>query len=410
MFRKRKVEGETATRRRFSIIRTLIAVALATGIFYLGVAVGQGRIVLGSDAIFHKGVSKDAPLNLDYSSVEQVYDSLRTNYDGQLDVAKLMDGLKTGLVNAAGDPYTVYMNPKDAKAFDNELDGTFSGIGAELGKDAGGNLVVISPLAGFPAEKAGLKAKDVIETINGTTTANRSIDDAVSKIRGDKGTTVTLKVLRNSTQELTIPIVRDTITIPSVNSQILDGSIGYIQITRFSDDTVKLATDAANKFKAANVKGVVLDVRGDPGGLLDAAIGVSSLWLNNKTVLTERRGGVVVQTYDSTGLPVLAGIPTAVLIDGGSASASEITAGALHDNKVATLIGVKSYGKGSVQQLVNFSDGSKLKVTIARWYTPDGKNIDKQGITPDQTVQRADDDIKSGTDPQKDAALQLLNK
>src|SRR5882762_4892685 len=216
MFKKPRVEGEVLPKRRFSIVRMLVAIFVAAGIFYFGVAVGQGRIVFGRDAVFHKSVSKNLPSTLDYSSVERVYDSLRTNYDGQLDINKLLDGLKTGLVNAAGNPYTEYLNPKDAQAFDSELNGTFTGIGAELGKDANSNLVVIAPIAGFPAEKAGLKAKDLIEEIDGQTTANMSISDAVNKIRGPKDTTVKLKIVRGSSQELTLTITRDTITIPSV--------------------------------------------------------------------------------------------------------------------------------------------------------------------------------------------------
>ena len=380
-------------------------------VFWLGLSIGNGRITIGTNAIFHQSVSKNLPSNLNYASVEQVYDVLRTSYDGQLDSNKLLDGAKTGLAQATGDPYTVYFSPTDAKAFNNQLSGTFSGIGAELGKDANGNLIVVSPIAGFPAAKAGLQAKDVISDINGTSTANMSVDDAVSRIRGPKDTKVTLKIVRNQTQDLTITITRDDIKIPSVNSKIMTGNIGYLQITQFSDDTASLASTAASQFKQAGVKSIVLYLRGDPGGLLDAAVSVSSLWLpSGKTVLTERRGNTVVQTYQSTGEATLQGIPTVVLIDGGSASASEITAGALHDNGAATLMGVKSFGKGSVQEINNLPGGAELKVTVARWYTPKGKNIDKQGITPDQTIARSQDDISAGRDPQLDAATAFLQK
>lgn len=191
--------------------------------------------------------------------------------------------------------------------------------------------------------------------------------------------------------------------------KILDGNIGYLQITQFSGDTADLAAKAAQEFKAKGVKGVVLDLRGDPGGLLDAAVSVSSLWLpKGATVLQEKRGGVVVSTEFATGNNLLQGIPTAVLINEGSASASEITAGALKDNKVATLFGVKSFGKGSVQQIKQLPGGGELKVTIARWYRPDGENIDKKGIKPDNEVKMADQDFAAGQDPQKDAALEFL--
>lgn len=392
-----------------TILKTA-ALAIAAGVVFLaGFGLGNGRIIISKDQLYRKSEQKGQPNNLDYSSVEDVYDALRKDYDGQLDSQKLLDGLKAGLANAAGDPYTEYLNKDEAKDFDNQLNGTFSGIGAELSRDDKGNLVVISPIAGFPAEKAGLKPKDVIVEVNGEPTTGLSVSEAVSKIRGEKGTTVKLRIIRNSSQDLKFEITRDTITIPSVDSKILTGNIGYIKISRYSEDTARLATVAANDFKSKNVKGIVLDVRGDPGGLLDAAVSVSSLWLpQGKTILQEKRDGTVIRTYSATGNAILKDIPTVVLIDEGSASASEITAGALHDNGVAKLIGVKSFGKGSVQQLERLRDGGVLKVTIARWYTPNGININKDGIKPDTEVKRTDEDIKAQKDPQLDAATSLL--
>lgn len=394
--------------RRWPKIATKLFVVLL--IFTLGVGVGNGHINIGTDRFFHnRPVSKNLPADLNYTSVEKVYDSLKANFDGQLDVNKLLDGLKEGLATSSGDPYTEYFNPDQAKDFSNELSGSFTGIGAELGKDSNNNIVIIAPLAGFPAEKAGLKPKDIVAEIDGISTADMSLSQAVNKIRGQKGTQVTLKIVRNNSQQLNIIITRDTITIPSVTSKILDGNIGYLKISRFGDDTASLSRKAAEDFKKAGVKGVVLDLRSDPGGLLNAAVSVSSLWLpQGKTVLTERRDNEIVNTYQASGSPSLQGIPTVVLIDDGSASASEITAGALKDNTAAKLVGIKSFGKGSVQQIITFSDGSELKVTVARWFTPGGRNIDKQGIEPDQKVDRSDDDIKNNRDPQLDAAQAIL--
>ncbi len=390
------------------ILRTL-GLSIAAGLIFLsGLGIGNGRIVLNNNQLFRKSVQKSATTNLDYSSVEHVYDVLKKDYDGQLDNQKLLDGIKSGLASAAGDPYTEYMNKDAAKNFQAQLSGTFTGIGAELGKDAQGNIQVISPIAGFPAEKAGLKPKDIIIEVDGKSTAGLSIDDAVGKIRGQEGTKVKLKVARSGTA-IDFEITRATITIPSVDSKILDGNIGYIKISRYGSDTAALALKAANDFKAKDVKAVILDVRGDPGGLLDAAVSVSSLWLDRgKTILQEKRDGVVVRNYTAQGNPVLKGLPTVVLINEGSASASEITAGALHDNGVAKLIGVKSFGKGSVQQLEQLGDGSVLKVTIARWYTPNGININKDGIKPDTEVKLDEDKFKSGTDTQLEAAKAAL--
>ncbi len=402
---KENVNKQSKRQIIFKISRTLGVVFVAVGIFWLGLMIGSGNIRI------HKlsSENKTLPANLDYKTIEQVYDELRQNYDGKLDVNTLLNGLKHGLANSTGDPYTSYFTPAEAKNFTDQLQGTFQGIGAELSKDKDGNLIVVAPIDGFPAQKAGLKSKDIIIAVNGDSTTNMSVDEAVSKIRGPKGTNVNLKIIRDKSQTLNLKITREEIKIPSVTTKTLNGNIGYIKISEYSDDTAELATAAANKFKNAGVKGIILDLRGNPGGELKAAVDVSSLWLGkNQTVLTTRRDGVIVDSYSAHGYAPLAATPTVVLINEGSASASEITAGALRDNKVATLIGIKSFGKGSVQDIENLIDGAMLKVTIARWYTPNGKNIDKQGIEPDKTVQRSDNDIKTGKDPQLDAALQSL--
>jgi carboxyl-terminal processing protease len=378
-------------------------------VFAAGVATGQGRLRL---PFVSQPAASGLPSDLDYSSVEQVYDTLREDFDGKLDSQKLLDGIKQGLVKASGDAYTEYMTAEEAKEFNEELNGSFSGIGAELSKDTASNtIVVVSPIAGFPADKAGLKAKDVIAEIDGKTAYDISVSDAVSRIRGTKGTKVSLKIIRDGKQEITFVIVRDDITIASVKSEILEGNIGYLQISRFSEDTAELSKKAAESFKQSGVKGVIVDVRGNPGGLLESAVKVASLWLpGGKTILTERQDGKIVQTYTSLGTDTLQGIPTQVLIDEGSASASEILAGALRDNDAAKLLGTKSFGKGSVQNLEKLSGGAMLKVTIARWFTPDGRNIDKEGIEPDQKVDRTNDDIAAGRDPQKDAAKVRINQ
>lgn len=391
--------------RKSKILKTLGVSAAAGLIFLSGLGIGSGRIVVSRDQLFRRSVQKGLPANLDYSSVEQVYDTLKRDFDGQLDSQKLLDGLKAGLAAATGDPYTEYMDKDAAREFNDQLTGTFSGIGAELGKDEQGNIVVIAPISGFPAEKAGLKAKDVIIEVDGASTAGMSIGDAVGKIRGQKGTNVKLKIVRNKAQQVDLEITRDTITIPSVETKILDGNVGYIKISRYGDDTVELATKAANDFRQKNVRGVILDVRNDPGGLLDAAVEVSSLWLEpGKTILQEKRDNLVVRTYKAKGSARLKGLPTVVLINEGSASASEITAGALRDNNAAKLIGIKSFGKGSVQQLEQLGDGSVLKVTIAKWFTPNGININKDGIKPDTEVSLDEEKFKTGVDTQLEAA------
>ena len=385
-------------------------------VFTLGIGIGNGRLTFGRlsdlvsrDATIRTSENRDLPANLDYDTVEKLYDELRQNYDGDLSEVELLDGLKQGLVNAAGDTYTEYMDAETAKDFKAQLDGTFSGIGAELGKDEQGNLIIIAPISGAPAEAAGLQAKDIILAIDGTDTHDMTTSDAVTRIRGDAGTKVKLKIARQGSDTFEVDITRADITIPSVESKMLDNNVGLIEISRFGDDTDHLAREAANSLRTQGAQKIILDLRGNPGGTVDAAVGVASLWLDKgQVVLQEKRGGELVKTFDATGDPVLKGMKTVVLIDGASASASEIVAGALRDHRAATLLGEKSYGKGSVQRVIDFSDGSLLKVTIARWYTPDDQSIDKQGLSPDKEVKRSEEDVKARRDPQLDAAQKAL--
>lgn len=400
---------EPKLKRGGRVTKGVLSAVILVAVFTIGINVGNGRISFnGHD---NKAVSGSLPSQPDYTSVNKVYDSLKENYDGKLSEQQIEDGLKHGLAESANDPYTVYFTAKEAKAFNEQLNNSFAGIGARLSKDSDGYLVIGEAISGYPADKAGLKAQDIIAQINGQDATKMTLDDAISKIRGPVGTTVKLQVVRDKSQTLNFTITRQEIKLPSVTSKILDGNVGYLQITSFSDDTSELAKKAADEFKSKNVKGIVLDLRDDPGGLLEAAENVSSLWLpEGTTMLQEKRGTTVIDTSYAKGGDTLHGIPTAVLINGGSASASEITAGALHDNKSAYLIGEKSYGKGVVQQLVNFNDGSQLKVTVASWYRPNGQNINKKGITPDKNVKLTADDAKAGNDTQLKAAQDYLNK
>lgn len=384
--------------------------ALGTSfIFLFGFGVGGGRLILPGDKRANLVVQSELPADLDYSSIEIVYDALRRNFDGDLTHQGVLDGLKKGLADSTGDPYTEYMSAEEAKEFEGQLNGTFVGIGAELGKDDQDNIIVVSPLSGFPAEKAGLKPKDIITKVDGESISGQTISEVVKRIRGEQGVEVVLTIVRDKAIELEIKIVREEIKIPSVEYEILEGNIGYLRISRFSNDTTEIATKAANVFKAKNVKGVVVDVRSDPGGLLGAAVEVSSLWLpKGAQILQEKRDTLVIKDFKSSGVATLNGVPTVVLVNEGSASASEILAGALRDNNAATVMGKQTFGKGSVQQIEPFVDGSILKVTIARWYTPNGINIDKDGITPDTEVELDEDKFKDGTDTQLEAAKKAL--
>lgn len=345
---------------------------------------------------------------LDLSSVQTTYRQLKANFDGNLDTDALISGASRGLVAAAGDPYTVFMDRKEAEAFNNELNGEIGGgIGAEIGSRSG-KPTVIRVLVDTPAQKAGVLAGDIIAAVNDLSTEKWSVNDTVSKIRGDVGTTVKITVLRDG-QPKEFTITREKITSPSVESKI-DGQIGIMTLNRFDKTTTADARAAAQSFKEKGVKAVILDLRGNGGGLLTSAQEVAGIWLRDKVVVSERTGGKVTDELRSGSNPLLENVPTVVLVNGSSASASEIVAGALQDNGAATLIGEKTFGKGSVQQPIGLANGSILKVTVARWYTPNGKNINKEGIKPNKTVELTVDDANAGRDPQMDAAKAALSK
>ncbi|HEX5395230.1 MAG TPA: S41 family peptidase [Candidatus Saccharimonadales bacterium] len=392
--------------RRFRpVLKAFVIVFGALVFFGAGVAVGRGDIHIDNLSYSPSGAKAST---FDYSSVDELYSLLNKNFDGSLNKGDLLNGIKTGLVSAAGDPYTEYFSPKDAKDFEQALSGSFTGIGAELGSDQDNNIVIVSPLSGYPAAKAGLQPKDIISAVNGRITTGMRLDAVVRQIRGPADTKVKLTIIRGSGQPFDVTITRAKIKVPSAEHKV-DGQIGYLKVSQFSDDTVGLVRQAAKDFKAKSVKGIVLDLRSDPGGYLDSAVDIAGMWLpKGKTVVSERRGGEVLSTRTSGGSGEFQGLPTVVLIDGGSASASEILAGALRDNQAATLVGAKSFGKGSVQEVLHLGDGSELKVTIARWYTPAGKNIDKQGIKPDTEVKAVQTSAGSDKDNQKDKAYELL--
>lgn len=380
-----------------------------THVILIIIFVGLVGFVSGtrSDEIVARFDGKSNPASLDFSSLNDVYSVLRAKYDGKLDQQALIDGAKHGLVEATGDPYTTYFTAKEAEEFEADLEGSFQGIGAELGK-RNDQLVIISTLDDSPAKKAGLLANDIIVKVNDADSTSWSVEYAVSKIRGEKGTTVKLTVLR-ADEVKEFSITRDAITNPSVKSEITPENIGILRISRFGEtDTVALSRKAAEQFQTSGVKAVILDMRGNGGGYLEAAGDIASLWLEDKVVVTQRQHGVVVDTLRSDNSAPLKGIKTIVLVDGGSASASEIVAGALADNGAATLLGEKTFGKGSVQVIEDVAGGGKLKVTIAKWYTPNGKNINKEGIKPSVEIKLTADDVNANRDPQKDKALELL--
>jgi len=369
----------------------LLGFAVVAGIGYFAGAYNGGGLnkLIGND-------------KLDLSSVQATYQSVKDNFDGEIDDAKLVEGANRGLVEALGDQYTVFMNKKESSDFDNSLSGNIGGgVGIELAM-RGDLPTVVRVLRDNPAEKAGVAVNDIVTAVNGESVEKQTTTEIVTKIRGDAGTTVKVTVFRDGVSK-DFTLTREVVNNPSVYGSVVNG-VGVMTISRFDDKTGGLARSLATEFKAAGVKGVVLDLRGNGGGYVTAAQDVGGIWLDKQVVVTEKKGDKVTDELKTGGSPILNGVPTVVLINSSSASASEIVAGALRDHKAATLMGEKSFGKGSVQKLVGLTDGSMLKVTVARWYTPSGLNISEKGITPDTTVERSIDDLSAGRDPQLDAA------
>lgn len=350
---------------------------------------------------------KVAEQPLDTEVMKEAYRQLAANYDGDLDANKLSDGAARGMVKAVGDDYTTFLDKEEAAEFNKSLNGEVSGIGAEIGVR---NLqpTVLRVLDDSPAKKAGLKTGDIFVAVNGTSVAGETASGVADKVTGEAGTTVKLTMRRGS-ESLDFSITRAQISDPSVRWSVSD-DVGVLTISRFDDNTGSLARKAAKEFIDKGVKSVIVDLRNNGGGYLTAAQEVASLWLDSsKTVVTEKSRGQVTETVKASGNPTLKGKKTIVLVNGSSASASEIVAGALKDYQAAILVGEKTFGKGTVQKVINLSDDRILKVTVARWYTPQDRNITKEGIQPNQTVKMSSDDNNAGRDPQMARAKELAS-
>lgn len=397
-----------------SIVASL-ALGFLGGFWFQTGNMGNGLTVI------RKLINLDAekPGEVDFSLFWKVYNDLQTKYvdKGKLDTQKLIYGAITGMVNSSGDPYTVFFEPSTSKKFQEEISGSFGGVGIEIGK-RNGTLTVIAPLKNTPAYKAGIKAGDKILKIDTKPTADLSIEEAVNLIRGKRGTKVVLTIQNSITKD--IELVRDTIKVPTIEWKLIEQNgenVAYMQIFSFNQTVDSEFRKAAEEILKSNADGMVLDLRNNPGGLLDSAINLAGWFLDKgKLVVSEEFGNGTRNEFRSDGNASLKSYPVVILINGGSASASEILAGALHDNKGIRLVGVKSFGKGSVQELQKYGDGSSLKVTIAKWLTPAGISISETGIEPDIKVELDTKEIEAGNievgtpgkDPQLDKALEII--
>lgn len=408
-------QQEMNARPRRSLLGVGLAMLLAVATFFSGLHVGSDmRLEASLGALFRPETQADTSIDLSqFWNVWNILEEKFVSGTTSEDVAReeRIRGAIGGLVDSYGDPYTVYLPPEEASAFADEISGNFSGVGMEVGiRDD--IITVIAPLPESPAEKAGILTGDAIIKIDETSTEGMSTDEAVRRIRGEKGTEVHLTIYREGETEFReFTIVRDTIVIPT--SKVEErGDVFIIALYSFNALAEAEMQNALRSFVRSGKEKLIIDLRGNPGGYLESAVSIASYFLPlGKVVVREHFGeGLGEELYRSSGKELGASAPKklVVLIDGGSASASEILAGALKEHGVATLIGETTFGKGSVQELIELEDGSSLKVTIARWLTPNGNSISDGGLAPDIAVEVTEEDREADKDPQLEAALTFL--
>ncbi len=410
--------------KTLKIIFAIVAVIfVAVASFSGGLALGQFLPFLNSHGLITNGpapmastpsadqqASTPQDLQILFKPFWEAWNIIHEQYvDQPVNDVSLMQGAIRGMMESLGDPHSTYMDPATYKEANDQLAGSYEGIGAYV--DTGGNyLTITSPIPGSPADKAGLRPGDQIIKIDGVDMTGVSPEVARQKVLGPAGSTVHLTVARSGqSAPLEFDITREKITVKSVTGKMLDNGIAYVQLTTFGDTTSQELDDTLKQLMAQNPKGLILDLRNNGGGYLNTAVDVASQFLDHGVVLYEQYGNGTKNTYNVEPGGLATKIPMVVLINEGTASASEIVSGALQDAQRATLVGVTSYGKGSVQNWIPLSnDQGAVRVTIARWLTPNGRTIDKKGLTPDVYVPMSEADYKAERDPQLDAAVETL--
>ncbi|MDA1337535.1 MAG: S41 family peptidase [bacterium] len=385
--------------------------AMVIGAYFYGFKVGKSEArIVPIEGV--KNAEVGQPEAVDFSLFWDTWGILQEKYAKaeSFDYQKMVYGAISGMVDSLEDPYTVFMEPEDSRRFQDDISGSFEGVGMEVGiRDR--QLQIIAPLEGTPAKKAGLRSGDIIVKIDDSPTRSLSLDEAVSLIRGPRGTNVTLAILRDDwTETKDIVVTRATIKIVSVKWEIRKDNIAYVQLIHFSEDASGTFSAAATGILASSADRIILDLRNNPGGFLEVAVDIAGWFLERDQVVViedfGEEGSEVI--YKAKGNGKLGSYPVIILMNQGSASASEILAGALRDHSAVALVGEKSFGKGSVQELENLTGGGALKVTVANWLTPNGDHITDIGLEPDVQVEMTPEDFASELDPQLDKALELI--
>ncbi len=402
--------------KKISLI--VVASLVIAGTFFVGFLTGlsKEKIEISQKAppTDITGIEEGKDKNVDFSIFWETWNTINEKYvstNGPSNQDKVY-GAVAGLVKSLDDPYSVFFPPKESKFFESEIQGSFEGVGMEIGM-RDGVLAVIAPLKDTPAEKAGIKAGDKIITINDTSTANLTVDEAVGLIRGKGGTSVSLTILRKEESDpIKIEVTRGTIKIPTIKTTARDDGVFVIELYSFSATSPNLFRNALREFIESGDNKLVLDLRNNPGGFLEASVDIASWFLPAGKIVvreTSRDKKAPERVYRSKGYNIFDNnLKFVILINQGSASASEILAGALSEYGKATLIGEKSFGKGSVQELIPVTKNTSLKITIARWLTPNGVSISKNGLTPDIKVEYTKKDFEADRDPQMEKAVEVL--
>jgi len=396
------------------ILNSILVVVLAIGIFGGGFWFGKNSKPSVERVTGIQNLELGKTGVVDFALFWDVWTKVQEEFvnRSKLDYQKMAYGAISGMLGALDDPYTVFFPPEENKAFSQSMQGNLEGIGAEIGNRKG-VITIVAPLKDSPAMKAGLKAGDKVYKIDDKIAEGLSVEEAVNLIRGPKGTEVALAILRDGWTEVKeFKITRAVINVPIVKldmKQVGDKKIAHLALYQFTDNSVAEFEKAIQEILASDAKGLVLDLRGNPGGYLESAVEMASWFLpEGQVVVSEDFGDGKKEDHKSFGINKLGSFPTVILIDQGSASASEILAGALRDNLKIQLVGEKSFGKGSVQKLENMSKGTSLKVTVAKWLTPSGHCIAEQGLEPDVKIEYTAADAENGLDPQLDKASELL--
>ena len=393
------------------LVTLLFIGALVIGAYSYGFSTGksEAKIVVIEGV---KNIQLGQPEGVDFTLFWNAWNVIQEKHANKdsLDYQDMVFGAISGMVDSLGDPYTVFMDPEESKQFQDNISGSFEGVGMEIGI-RNRQLQVISPLEGTPAKAAGLRPGDIIVKIDDTFARNLSLNEAVSLIRGPRGSEVILSILRTDWSETKdFPITRAVIEISSLQWEIIEGDVAYIQLFHFSEPATQAFKEAANKILASSADRIILDLRGNPGGFLEVSVDIAGWFLEKGKIVVTEDFGVKEQeiVYKARGNGRLGSYPLIILMNQGSASASEILAGALRDHKGVQLVGEKSFGKGSVQELKNLAGGASLKVTVANWLTPNGNHITDVGLEVDVEVEMTPEDFENDLDPQLDKALELI--